>query len=115
MTDPYQGFEGRVGRTVAGSEPWWPPRAEPPAGAPNVLVILIDDLGYSDLGCYGSEIRTPNVDALAAAGRPLHELPRHPDVLADPVGPAHRAEQPPGRASATSPTATPASPATPWS
>ncbi len=57
-----------MGRTVAGSEPWWPPRAEPPAGAPNVLVILIDDLGYSDLGCYGSEIGTPNVDALAARG-----------------------------------------------
>ena len=68
MTDPYQGFEGRVGRTVAGSDPWWPPRVEAPEGSPNVLVILIDDLGYSDLGCYGGEIRTPNVDALAERG-----------------------------------------------
>jgi arylsulfatase len=38
------------------------------APKPNVLVILADDLGYSDLGCMGGEIRTPNLDAVAAAG-----------------------------------------------
>jgi arylsulfatase len=35
---------------------------------PNVLVVLLDDLGYSDLSCYGGEIPTPNIDALAASG-----------------------------------------------
>lgn len=35
---------------------------------PNILVILSDDMGYSDLGCYGGEINTPNLDALAAGG-----------------------------------------------
>jgi arylsulfatase len=35
---------------------------------PNILVILVDDMGFSDLGCYGSEVPTPNLDALAAGG-----------------------------------------------
>lgn len=40
----------------------------PAAERPNFLVILVDDMGYSDLGCYGSEIPTPNLDGLAANG-----------------------------------------------
>ena len=39
-----------------------------PAAAPNFLIIIADDMGYSDAGCYGSEIATPNLDALAADG-----------------------------------------------
>ncbi|MFN8036866.1 MAG: arylsulfatase [Acidimicrobiia bacterium] len=64
----YEGFGGRVGRTFAGSQGWWPPRPEAPPGAPNVVIVLCDDLGYSDVGCYGSEIETPNIDALADRG-----------------------------------------------
>ena len=42
--------------------------AAPAADRPNVVLILADDLGFSDLGCYGGEIRTPNLDRLAAGG-----------------------------------------------
>ena len=38
------------------------------AEKPNVIVIMADDLGYSDLSCYGGEIETPNIDRLAAEG-----------------------------------------------
>ena len=38
------------------------------AEKPNFLVIMVDDLGYSDIGCYGSEIETPNLDRLAQNG-----------------------------------------------
>ncbi len=43
-------------------------RAGAAPAKPNILIILADDLGWSDLGCYGGEIRTPNLDALAAGG-----------------------------------------------
>ena len=47
-----------------------------PAGAPNVVVILLDDLGFSDFGCFGAEIRTPRIDALAASGRAISPTTR---------------------------------------
>ena len=61
-------FTGKIGRTAASSEAAWPlpPRARP--GAPNVLVFLLDDVGFAQLGCYGSDIRTPTFDRLAAGG-----------------------------------------------
>jgi arylsulfatase len=39
-----------------------------PAGKPNIVLIMADDLGFSDIGCYGGEINTPNLNRLAAGG-----------------------------------------------
>src|SRR5688500_11144272 len=41
---------------------------------PNIILILVDDMGYSDLGAYGSEIQTPNIDKLASGGLRLREF-----------------------------------------
>jgi arylsulfatase len=50
------------------SEPHWPAEPSPPPGTPNVVFCVFDDVGYSDFGCYGSEIATPTIDRLAAGG-----------------------------------------------
>ncbi|MBU2134969.1 MAG: arylsulfatase [Alphaproteobacteria bacterium] len=70
MTNPTAapGFEGKIGRTLAESEPHFQERPHPGETTPNVVVVLLDDTGFAQFGCYGSDIETPNVDALAANG-----------------------------------------------
>ena len=60
-------FEGVIGKTIAESKPWWPaPKMR--FGAPDVVVVVLDDVGFAHLGCYGSTLATPNMDALAGEG-----------------------------------------------
>lgn len=66
--DPGRDFPGRIGRTLADSMPHWPAREGAPAGAPDIVVILLDDLGFSDFGCFGAEIRTAAIDRMAKRG-----------------------------------------------
>jgi arylsulfatase A-like enzyme len=62
-------FKGKIGRTIDESVPYWPPQPTAPTGSPNVLYIVLDDVGFAALGCYGSPIcKTPNLDKLAAGG-----------------------------------------------
>jgi arylsulfatase len=64
-------FSGVIGTTTADSSPSWPVPPSPPEGAPNVVVVVVDDLGFAQLGCYGGlggRIATPNLDRLAAQG-----------------------------------------------
>lgn len=61
-------FEGTIGKTVAESEAWFDEPPHPGTEAPNVVLVLLDDTGFAQFGCYGSDIDTPNVDALAAGG-----------------------------------------------
>ena len=64
----YDRFEGEIHRTQAESTPWWPTPVHPGAEAPNVVIVLLDDTGFSHFGCYGSDLSTPNIDRLAAGG-----------------------------------------------
>lgn len=66
-----QPFPGVVGRTQADSVPAWPVPPRAPRGAPNVLMIVLDDTGFAQVGCFGGlggRIDTPNIDRLAAGG-----------------------------------------------
>jgi arylsulfatase A-like enzyme len=67
--DPGALFQGHIERLIKDSTPWWPQTAAQRAhGKPNVVVIYLDDLGFSDLGCFGGDIETPHIDALAEGG-----------------------------------------------
>jgi len=57
-----------IGRTTAQSTPAFDPLPNPPPGAPNVVVVVLDDLGFAQLGCFGGDVDTPAIDALAAHG-----------------------------------------------
>lgn len=62
------GAQQRIGRTKASSVERLPDAPRAPEGAPNILVILLDDVGFAQLGCFGATVRTPNIDRLAAEG-----------------------------------------------
>ncbi|MGA3003040.1 MAG: arylsulfatase [Acetobacteraceae bacterium] len=74
----YPGFPGKIGRTREESAPHWDLPVRPAPSAPNVVIVFMDDMGWSDIGCYGSEIATPNIDALAARGIRLNNYSTHP-------------------------------------
>ena len=76
-------FKGVIGRDWRASTPWWPPEIEPSADAPNVVLIVLDDVGFAQLGCYGSDIATPNIDRLASEGVRLTNF--HTTALCSPT------------------------------
>ncbi|HUE60341.1 MAG TPA: sulfatase-like hydrolase/transferase, partial [Acidimicrobiales bacterium] len=57
-----------VGRRMSETSPSFVPYPRPPSGAPNVVMIVLDDIGFAQLGCFGSPIATPSIDGLAAGG-----------------------------------------------
>lgn len=66
-----QPHPGPIARFAADSDPAWPVPPAPPEGAPNVVVVLFDDLGFAQLGCFGglgARIKTPHIDRLASTG-----------------------------------------------
>jgi arylsulfatase len=76
-------FGGDIGLTARESKPWWPPRVVPPAGAPNVLLIMTDDQGYGVCSTFGGVIPTPALDRVADAG--LRYTQFHSTALCSPT------------------------------
>jgi arylsulfatase A-like enzyme len=80
--EPGAAFPGVIGRTTDVSSPAWPVTPRPAPGTPNVLMVVLDDTGFGQLGCYGSPIETPNFDRLAANGLRYNNM--HTTALCSP-------------------------------
>ena len=80
--EPSHRFPGVIGRTADESSPAWPLPKRLPKGTPNVMFIVLDDTGFGQLGCFGSPIATPNLDALAANGLRYNNM--HTTALCSP-------------------------------
>jgi arylsulfatase A-like enzyme len=66
--DDKEEFKGKIDRSYEKSQEWWPDEVRPPEGAPNVIIFLLDDTGFGQLGSFGGLIDTPNIDKLASKG-----------------------------------------------
>lgn len=66
--DPVQPFQGKVGKTIEETEQWWQEQPKAPKGAPNVVWILLDDVGFGATSAFGGLIDTPNFEKLANNG-----------------------------------------------
>lgn len=62
---PPRKFQGRIGTTYADSEPEVPTMFSAPEGAPNVLVVLLDDVGFGHTSTFGGPVNTPTLQRLA--------------------------------------------------
>ena len=80
---PGDGFPGTIGRTVEESSPAWPAPSRARDGAPNVLFLVLDDVGYGQLSCFGGLVETPNIDRVAAQG--LRYANMHTTALCSPT------------------------------
>jgi arylsulfatase A-like enzyme len=80
---PGGAFPGIIGRTVQESSPAWPAPVRAKDGAPNVLFVVLDDVGYGQLSCYGGLVETPNIDRVAASG--LRYANMHTTALCSPT------------------------------
>lgn len=63
-----QQYQGTIGKTLAESKEWWPQPTTAPKGAPNVIWILLDDVGFGASSSFGGLIPTPTIDSLANNG-----------------------------------------------
>src|SRR5262249_55185375 len=68
LPPPEPPFQGKIERTLKGSTPDFPKGIEAPAGAPNVLLILTDDVGFGATSVFGGPIQTPNFQRVADSG-----------------------------------------------
>jgi arylsulfatase len=67
-TKKIEGFGGVIAKNYEDSKEWWEPEVRPPEGAPNVIIFLLDDVGFAHVESFGGLIKTPSIDKLADNG-----------------------------------------------
>ena len=80
---PGDAFPGVITRSAEESSPAWPKPARAPAGAPNVIFFILDDVGYGQLSSFGGLVDTPNIERVAAKG--LRYANMHTTALCSPT------------------------------
>jgi arylsulfatase len=83
LPSPDPKFGGVIRDTALQSKAWWPPRVVPPAGAPNVLLIITDDAGFGVPSTFGGVIPTPTMDRVAKNGLRYNNI--HSTALCSPT------------------------------
>lgn len=83
LPPPPQPFKGKIEKNAAQSTPYWPARIVPPKGAPNVLLIMTDDVGFGAPSTFGGVIPTPALDRIANMG--LRYTQFHSTALCSPT------------------------------
>ena len=87
---PEQPFKGHIGRTVEESIKDFPQEVKAPKGAPNILLILTDDVGFGASSTFGGPVPTPTMDRLANEGLRYTRIPHHGAVFTHSCGAADR-------------------------
>ena len=105
-------FDGIIGQTYKDSTPDKIPLVKAPAGAPNILLILIDDVGFGQWSTFGGQVPTPNLDGLAQERPELHALSHDGALLARRARRCSRDATTTRRGPASSPNSAAAIPAT---
>src|SRR4026209_2360988 len=68
LLQPEPRFKGKISATLKDSVPDWPQSPKAPTNAPNIILILLDDIGFADTSTFGGVAQTPELNKLAAQG-----------------------------------------------
>jgi arylsulfatase len=80
LPSPDPKFGGMIKQKASESKAWWAPRLVPPKGAPNVLLIMTDDVGFGAPGTFGGVVPTPALDRIAKNGCATRTSTRRPSA-----------------------------------
>ena len=92
LPPPDPKFGGDIKENALQSKAWWPPRVVPPKGAPNILLIMTDDVGFGAPSTFGGVIPTPALDRIAQAGLRYTQFHSTVPLLTDTGSTHHRSQ-----------------------